>query len=293
MKSTNAFSICAVLFLAAFLMPFSIAAQEDDLDDVGRAYGEYGEDTDEIMEVDDALTEEARAALKARESGMDKDTIALLGGIKWLGHASFLIEDEKTIYIDPFDLPEGLPKADLILITHGHSDHLSPKDILKVLKPSTKVVTVEAAQSYLPEEAANVVAVIPRESVSVEGIGIEVVPAYNKSKDYHPKDRGDAGYVIHLKGRTIYHAGDTDFIEEMKNITADIALLPAGGTYTMDAAEAAKAADAIKAKVAIPMHWGKIVGSRKDAETFVSLCKVPALILEVYAPAKEPESEKE
>jgi L-ascorbate metabolism protein UlaG (beta-lactamase superfamily) len=293
MRRTNGSDLLAVLFLSALLLSSPILAQEDDLDDVDRSYSEYGADTDEIMEVDDALTDEARAALEAREAGMDKETIALLRGIKWLGHASFLIEDEKTIYIDPFDLPEGLPKADLILVTHGHRDHLSPQDILKILKPDTKIVTVGASQAYLPEEAKHTVAVTPRESVTVEGVNIEVIPAYNKSKSFHPKDSGDAGYVVHLKDRTVYHAGDTDFIDEMKNLKADIALLPAGGKYTMDAEEAAAAANAIKPRVAVPMHWGTIVGSQEDAEKFVAMCKVPAVILDVYTPATEAESEKE
>ena len=282
-------SLVACLFtaicFAAYVAPSAVFAQYED-EDLENPYSDAGEDQDEIMETDDALTEEAREARKRIE------TETLLAGIKWLGHASFLIEDEEVIYIDPFELPEGLPKADLILITHGHQDHLSPKDILKVLRPGTKVVTVKAAESYLPEEVNEVVIVKPGESVEVDGIGIEAIPAYNKNKDFHPRERGDAGYVIHLKGKTVYHAGDTDFIDEMKNIETDIALLPAGGTYTMDAKEAAKAANAIKPRVAVPMHWGKIVGTRKDAETFVAECQVPAVIMEVYVPPAQPEPEK-
>jgi L-ascorbate metabolism protein UlaG (beta-lactamase superfamily) len=274
--------------LAAFLAPPVLFAQDQD-EDVESPYSDVGQDMDEIMETDDALTEEAR------EARMKMEIESLLEGVKWLGQAAFLIEDEIVIYIDPFDLPGGLPKADLILVTHEHRDHLSPGDILKILQPSTKVVTVEAARSYLPEEVRQVIVVTPRESIEIGGIGIEVVPAYNKTKDFHPRDRGDAGYVIHLRERTIYHAGDTDFIDEMKNIDTDVALLPAGGTYTMDASEAAEAANAIEPKVAVPMHWGKVVGSVKDAERFVAECKVPAVVLDVYNPQAdaEPEPEKE
>lgn len=292
MKRTIGTDLLAVAFLSALLLSSPLLAQDEDLDDVDRSYGEYGADTDEIMEIDDALTDEARAALEAREVGMDKETAALLRGIKWLGHASFLIEDEKIIYFDPFDLPKGLPKADLILVTHGHRDHLSPEDILKILKPDTKIVTVQASRASIPEEAKHVVAVTPRESVTVDGVNIEVIPAYNKSKSFHPKDSGDAGYVVHLKDRTVYHAGDTDFIDEMKNLKVDISLLPVGGKYTMDAKEAAEAANAIKPKVAIPMHWGKIVGSEEDARKFVTMCEVPAVILDVYTPAAESKSQK-
>lgn len=270
---------------AAYMAPAAVFAQYQD-EDLDSPYSEAGEDLDEIMEIDNALTEEAR------EARMMMEIETLLEGIKWLGHASFLIEDEIVIYLDPFELPEGLPRADLILITHGHQDHLSPEDILKVLGPGTRVVTVEAAESLLPEEVSKVVVVKPGESVQVEGIGIEAIPAYNKNKDFHPRERGDAGYVIHLKERTVYHAGDTDFIDEMKNVETDIALLPAGGTYTMDAGEAARAANTIKPKVAVPMHWGKIVGTRKDAETFVAECEVPAIIMEVYVPETEPEPEE-
>ena len=293
MRNVYCVFLCAILSVSLLLSPSMLSAQDDDLDDIDRSYDDYGADTDEIMEIDDALSDEAKAALKRAEAGIDKDISALLAGIKWLGQAAVLIEAEKTIYIDPFDLPGGLPEADLILVTHGHGDHLSPADILKVIKPSTKIVTTEAARSYLPEEAKHVVTAAPGESVTVEGIMIEAVPAYNRDKDFHPRERGDAGYVIHLKDRTIYHAGDTDLIDEMKDIETDIALLPAGGTYTMDAKEAAKAANVIRPKVAIPIHWGKIVGSEKDAETFVDQCKVPAVILDVYVPAPEKGIEKE
>ncbi len=281
MRNARALHMLAVICISTFLLPSAVFAQ-DETEDLENPYSDVGQDTDEIIETDDALTEEARAALEKREA------MALLEGIKWLGQSAFLIDDDKVIYIDPLDLPPGLPGADLVLITHGHRDHLSPDDLIKILRPSTKVVTTGAARSLLPEEAGNVIVVTPGESIEVDDIKIEVVPAYNKEKDFHPRERGDAGYVIHLEGRTIYHAGDTDFIDEMKNIEADIALLPVGGTYTMDATEAAQAANAIKPRVAIPMHWGKVVGTEKDAEAFVSQCDMPAFVLEIYTPEARP-----
>ena len=285
MRNAHLVSMLAVICISVLLLPAALCAQ-DDAEDVENPYSDVGQDMDEIMETDDALTPEARAALAKKEIAQ------LLDGIKWLGQAAFIIEDEVVIYIDPFDLPEGLPRADLILVTHGHRDHLSPDDLVKILRPSTKVVTVEAARALLPEEAKNVIVVVPGESIEVNRIRISVVPAYNKDKDFHPKERGDAGYVLYLKGRTIYHAGDTDFIDEMKNIEADIALLPAGGKYTMDAREAAQAANAIGPRVAIPMHWGKVVGSLEDAEIFVAECDVPAIILDVYTPEVKPEQKQ-
>jgi L-ascorbate metabolism protein UlaG (beta-lactamase superfamily) len=276
--------LTALCLAALSFAPCALA--QDDVDPEENPYRDIGEDQDEIMEIDDALSKEAR------EARMKKEIEELLEGVRWLGHAAFLIENDVVIYIDPFDLPDGLPKADLILATHGHRDHLSPEDILKVMRPSTKFVTPKSAESYVPEEAKEVITVTPDESIEVGDVRIEVVPAYNKNKDFHPKESGGVGYVVHLEGRTIYHAGDTDFIDEMKNIETDIALLPAGGKYTMDAEEAAAAANAIKPRVAIPMHWGKIVGSTEDAEKFVAECEVPALVMDRYEPEAEPETEK-
>jgi L-ascorbate metabolism protein UlaG (beta-lactamase superfamily) len=281
----NAYKLCILMLLCltAVLISLPLLAQDEELEDVDR---DRGPDTDEIMETDDALSQEAKMALEKKQ--IDE----LLDGVEWLGHSAFLIQNDVVIYIDPFEIPDNLPAADVILVTHGHADHLSPDDIKKILKPSTKVVTTEAARSSLPEEAKNVIIVKPGKSIEVDGIRIDVVPAYNRNKDYHPKKRGDAGYVIHLPDRTIYHAGDTDFIDEMKTIKTDVALLPVGGKYTMDAAEAAQAANAIRPRVAVPMHWGKIIGSRKDAEAFVAACEVPAVILDIYSPPAPPETGK-
>ena len=265
MRNTHAVSILALICLSLTLAPPALLAQGDELDEVENPYSDVGEDTDEIMEIDDALTDEARAALEEREAKI------LLEGIKWLGQAAFLIEDEVVIYIDPFDLPDGLPAADLIFVTHGHRDHLSPGDLGKILKGSTKVVTPEAARSSLPEEVRNVIEVVPGESVEVGDIKVEVVPAYNKDKDFHPKSNNWVGYVVTIGGETVYHAGDTDVIPEMKGLAPDVALLPVGGTYTMTAEEAAEAFRILKAGRGIPMHFGSVVGSEADAERFRKL----------------------
>jgi len=120
----------------------------------------------------------------------------------------------------------------------------------------------------------------PGDALTIEGVTIEVVPAYNLDKPFHPKESGGVGYIITtVEGTRIYHAGDTDLIPEMDQVRADVALLPVGGTYTMDAVEAARAANKIKPKVAIPMHWGTTVGSRRDAEQFRDLCEVEVKIL--------------
>ncbi len=206
------------------------------------------------------------------------DVESLTKGIRWLGHASFLIQDAKNIYVDPYDLPGGLPPADLILVTHDHGDHFSPDDIAKIIKESTTIVSIDAVRDKIPKKAT-FRAVKPGDTLTVQGVRIEVVPAYNIGKQFHPKEKGYVGFIIHSGGRSIYHAGDTDLIPEMKNIKTDVALLPAGGKFTMDGSEAAKAANLIKPKVAIPMHWGKIIGSDADAQTFKAQAQVPVVIL--------------
>jgi len=206
----------------------------------------------------------------------------MIENIHWLGHDTFRIENDKTIYTDPYELQGELPKADLILITHDHFDHLSPKDVAKVAKEDTVIVTIAAAAQKLK---GDVRVVKPGESLVVQGIPIETVPAYNVNKfrspgvPFHPQESGHVGFIFTVGGQRIYHAGDTDVIPEMDDIEADIALLPVGGTYTMTADEAAEAANRIRPQIAIPMHWGTIVGSEKDAERFSSLCQMEAVIL--------------
>ncbi|HHX43109.1 MAG TPA: MBL fold metallo-hydrolase [Chloroflexi bacterium] len=188
----------------------------------------------------------------------------MLEGINWLGHASFCIEGEWTIYIDPWKISDG-PPADLVLVTHQHHDHLSPADIAKVRTPDTVVVCPQVCAGQL-EGSVRLVKV--GQTVVIGPVTVEVVPAYNTNKPNHPKEAGHVGYVVTVGGRRIYHAGDTDLIPEMDDIHCDVALLPIGGTYTMDADEAAQALERIKPQVAVPMHWGDVVGSKEDVERF-------------------------
>lgn len=191
--------------------------------------------------------------------------------IEWLGHASFKISNKLKIYIDPFELTEG-EKADLIFITHEHYDHCSIKDIKKLVKDDTIVIATEDCIAKLRD--FKVFPVIPGKNYEVRGIKFYTLPAYNISKAFHTKASNWVGYVIEVENVKIYHAGDTDFIPEMKELKGiDIALVPVGGTYTMNAEEAAKAVNSFKPKIAIPMHYGKIVGSETDAEKFKKLVK--------------------
>jgi L-ascorbate metabolism protein UlaG (beta-lactamase superfamily) len=160
-----------------------------------------------------------------------------------------------------------------------------------ILQPATSVVSIKAVIKDLGKEIKHKHTVRPGDTLTIDGVHIEAVPAYNIGKDFHPKAKGHVGYIIGVAGTKIYHAGDTDNIPEMKQMDVDVALLPVGGTYTMDAAEAAKAAEAVKASVAIPMHWGTIIGDEEDAKAFKAACKVPVVILETRT--VEPEEERE
>jgi L-ascorbate metabolism protein UlaG (beta-lactamase superfamily) len=203
-----------------------------------------------------------------------KDVVAK---IHWLGHDAFKIKAEKVIYIDPWQLGGKPEPADIILVTHEHYDHFSEPDIQKISKPDTVVVTVAAAAKKLK---GKVQVVKPGDKVTVQGIEIEAVPAYNTNKDFHPKRAGHVGFIVTVGGQRIYHAGDTDVIPEMSSFKVDIALLPVSGTYVMTAEEAVEAANRIKPKLVIPMHYGAIVGSASDAARFKQLYKGEVKILE-------------
>jgi len=208
--------------------------------------------------------------------------------LKWLGHSGFLIQNGKTIYIDPFRITEDLPQADMILITHSHYDHCSIEDIKKIARDETIIICTADSQSKFRHIDLKL-------DIRLIEVGGEIefdegnekvwaVPAYNINKTFHEKAEDWVGYILELGEINIYHAGDTDNIPEMKHIQEiDIALLPIGGTITMNAGEAANAAIVIKPKLAIPMHFGTIVGSRGDAEIFLRQCSaggVDAKILE-------------
>lgn len=199
--------------------------------------------------------------------------------VYWLGHDSFRLEkDNLVIYIDPYKVEEGKP-ADLILITHEHYDHLDPISIKVLSKEETTTVSPSIAAGNLPNNRV----IAPGQTINIEGVEIKAVPAYNLNKPFHPLEGGRVGYLIRLDGTVVYHAGDSDLIPDMEELgEVYVALLPVSGTYVMDAEEAAKAVEKIKPRVAIPMHYGTIVGSIADAQKFKTLVghKAEVVILE-------------
>ncbi|MBF0111727.1 MAG: MBL fold metallo-hydrolase [Desulfamplus sp.] len=203
------------------------------------------------------------------------DTKKVLEHIKWFGHDCMMVNSvDANIYFDPYQLESAnLDKADIILITHEHYDHCSSDDVKKIMGQDTVIVTEKDSAKKLKKELGKLVdgkveIIAPNQSINVKGVQVSAVVSYNINKKFHPKKNNWLGFVVDIGGVKIYHAGDTDFIPEMSQIDCDIAFLPVSGTYVMTAAEAASAALEIKPKLAIPMHYGSLVGELSDAELF-------------------------
>ena len=201
--------------------------------------------------------------------------------LKWTGHAGFQITDgDKNLYIDPYKLGKqnnDLNNADLVLISHNHFDHLSLDDLNKVINPNTLVIAAKECLAQLKDlNVKNIRGVVPNERITFENILVKTTAAYNTNKEFHPKKDDKVGFIITINNVVIYHTGDTDVIPEMKMINPDIALTPVSGTYVMTAEEAAVAVnDLIRpTKMAIPMHYDSIVGTKEDAVRFSELVTV-------------------
>jgi L-ascorbate metabolism protein UlaG (beta-lactamase superfamily) len=195
----------------------------------------------------------------------------MVNNIFWLGHSSVRIDGQQVIYIDPWKL-ENPKKADIILVSHSHHDHLSSDDIKRIQKNDTVIITTQDSAADL---SGDIRVVKPGDVVRIGEISVEAVPSYNIDKAFHPKKNNWLGFVVTAGEKRIYYCGDTDLIPEMETVRADIMLVPVGGTYTMNAEEAARAVNMIKPSTAIPIHYGDIVGTEDDAEIFRDLCEVP------------------
>lgn len=188
---------------------------------------------------------------------------------------------EHIIYADPFRMREEPHDGDYILITHDHYDHFSPKDIQKVAKADTILVVpgkLEAKAQEAADFVSRIVTVKPGTTYDVDGLELEAIPAYNSLKPFHPKNAEWVGYILRVDGQQIYIAGDTDATKEAKAVKCDVALVPIGGLYTMNAKKAAELVNAIRPSVSIPTHYGSIVGKKEDADVFAENVKEPVKV---------------
>jgi L-ascorbate metabolism protein UlaG (beta-lactamase superfamily) len=207
--------------------------------------------------------------------------------LKWLGHSGFLIINSKVIYIDPYNIKTSSEKADFILITHSHYDHCSVADMQKIIKEGTKIVIPADCQSKITrfKVPIDIEIIEPNQEINFGDLKLSTLPAYNLDKPFHSKEESWVGYLIKMNDLLIYHAGDTDFIPEMQKLTGYnkrlIALLPIGGRFTMNSEEALEAVKTIKPFLAIPMHYGSIVGTKEDAQEFKEFCEEEGIKVEV------------
>jgi L-ascorbate metabolism protein UlaG (beta-lactamase superfamily) len=209
----------------------------------------------------------------------------------WIGHASFYIKAEgANIFIDPFNIsPAVREKADLILITHAHMDHCSKDDIKKVMKNNETEIICPAG-CFNEGDFRNFRVVKPGFIDKFRGMEIITIPAYNykeERRSFHPRENGWVGWIVDVDGYKIYHAGDTDFIEEMKELEGiGVSLLPVGGHYVMTVEEAMDAAKAINAQAAVPMHYKALLGKEGSvqAEEKWKMLKNAVLMKEVQEP---------
>ena len=190
--------------------------------------------------------------------------------------------DVGTIYIDPFKIDDETHDADFILITHDHYDHFSSEDIAKVKKDTTVLVVPEKMEAKAVKESGikEIETVKPGTYHEIGNLELETIPMYNILKPFHPKAAGWVGYILKINGKRIYIAGDTDATKEAKEVICDIALVPIGGTYTMDAKKAAELVNEINPEVAIPTHYGSIVGKLSDAKVFAANVKDTIKVVE-------------
>ena len=198
----------------------------------------------------------------------------MLENIEVLYHSSIRISKNKAIYIDPFKIDKDYNDADIVFITHDHFDHYSEEDIDKVINENTTIIIPEELLTKILRKGINKNAVITVESnkeYMVQGIKFETIPAYNTNKTFHPKENDWVGYIITLDGIRYYIAGDTDITEENRKVKCDVAFVPVGGTYTMDFKEAAQLINEIQPKIAVPIHYGNVVGTKQDATDFIKL----------------------
>lgn len=192
-----------------------------------------------------------------------------------------ITDGENHIYIDPLGIKEEFCDADYILITHDHYDHFSPEDIKKVACENTVLIVPEKMKAKALKEINfinKIESISPNQNKKINNLYIETIPAYNIIKPFHLKIFGWVGYILEIGGKRIYIAGDTDKTKEAEAVHCDIAMVPIGGTYTMNAKKAAELINIIQPEVAIPTHYGSIVGNKNDGELFKENVKAPVKV---------------
>ena len=202
------------------------------------------------------------------------DMQKLLESITLNTHASVRIEwDGEVYYVDPYQIADEPHDAGFILLTHDHFDHFEPASMEKLMSEYTLIVCPESMQDAVMEAfpEADLLTVVPGEFYEDGPLEVDTVPAYNVDKDFHPEENGWVGYIFHLGDFRVYVAGDTDDTDEARDVSADVALVPIGGTYTMSPEEAAELINEMAPEVVIPYHYGSVAGSPDDADKFAAL----------------------
>lgn len=201
--------------------------------------------------------------------------------IKVFNQAAIKIESTKNIYFDPYQIKEEFHDADYIFITHDHYDHYDEESIKNIMKSETMIVVPECLKERVSKLTTNYFLVSPNEKYNLVDLSFETTFSYNIDKPFHPKEKGYVGYKIKLEDKHLYIMGDTDYLEENLHMTCDICFIPIGGTYTMDVQEAAAYINELKPELAIPIHYGSIVGDLSLSKQFIDLVN-PDIKVEVY-----------
>ena len=201
--------------------------------------------------------------------------------IKVFNQAAIKIESTKNIYFDPYQIKEEFHDADYIFITHDHYDHYDEESIKNIMKSETMIVVPECLKERVSKLTTNYFLVSPNEKYNLADLSFETTFSYNIDKPFHPKEKGYVGYKIKLEDKHLYIMGDTDYLEENLHMTCDICFIPIGGTYTLDVQEAAAYINELKPELAIPIHYGSIVGDLSLSKQFIDLVN-PDIKVEVY-----------
>jgi L-ascorbate metabolism protein UlaG (beta-lactamase superfamily) len=206
----------------------------------------------------------------------------MLDEVQVITHSCIRITGEKNIYFDPYNLTEAPHDADIVFVTHEHHDHYSPENLHKVLKPETILVVPAVMAGRVRElglAAAKVITAKAGDALTVEGLPVEAVAAYNLHKQFHLKAKGWVGYIVTMNQTRYYVSGDVDLNEDIAQVKCDVAIIPVGGTYTFNPCEAAEYINQLQPRFAVPTHYGSLVGQKTDGDAFAKLVRPPVQVV--------------